>query len=192
MLSFIVATTHAAPIPLLEFIYEKPPRFGGVGEPPVMDWEFGFWVGEQGTFPTPLYVAWVDLYGMSDIGASFFAPPHLVAGADAAIDSATAYYWMTTASAADPSGLGRLMDLAPPNGRICNGTPCLEILVTDLAAYKVTALERIIDNLVVESTGFGTWVVGGKQTVRFSGEPVPESSSVALALLASVIKMSVR
>jgi hypothetical protein len=167
---------QAQPISLVEFTYEKVPIFGGVSPPPVRDWEFGFSASLSPDGVPPLFV-WFDVYGTDDVGKTFPATAEIVEGAAQALASSSAVYGMSTAGLADPSALGRLMDwIATP----CN--PCAVTFVADPTNYRVTAVERVIDQLIVENTGFGTWIVGGKQTVRFSGEPIPEPSTIALWL----------
>jgi hypothetical protein len=170
----------------VEFSYEKVPRFGGVSPAPVRDWEFGLSASLAPDGIPPLFV-WFDVYGIDDVGKTFAAPEQVIEGAAQALASASTTYRMHTAGFSEPSAPGRLMDWeAIP----CN--PCAEIFVPDPTAYRVTAVERIIDQLIVENTGFGTWVVGGKQTVRFRGEPVPEAPGFPLAVSALIIKMTLR
>jgi hypothetical protein len=74
----------AAPIPLVEFTYEKQPKFGGDFPPPVRDWEFGF-SAYVGPFGNPTLFEWFDSYGTDDVGKIFPAPAHVVAGATQAL-----------------------------------------------------------------------------------------------------------
>jgi hypothetical protein len=88
---------------LVEFTYEKTPRFGGEGSPPIRDWEFGFsaYSGPDGNDVTLL--EWFDVYGMDDVGNTFPAPAHVVNGAAQAFASESTIYLMFTAGFADPS-----------------------------------------------------------------------------------------
>jgi hypothetical protein len=159
----------------VEFTYEKTPQFGGEGNPPERDWEFGFsaYAGPLGNITL---FEWFDSYGTDDVGKTFSAPTEVVNGAEQALSSPSSIYLMFTAGLSNPSAPGRLIDWNTGN---CN--PCAKILVPDPTAYRVTAVERVVDDLIVEATTPGsTWVIGGKQTVRFSGEPVPEPATIAI------------
>jgi hypothetical protein len=178
-LCFTCRPVTAAPIPLVEFSYVKVPQFGGVSPPPVRDWEFGF-SASLALDGNPALFEWFDSYGADDVGQSFQAPVQVVSGAAQALASESTRYLMFTAGLSDPSAPGRLIDWASSSS--CN--PCAQILVADPTVYRVTAVERVINELIVENTGFGTWVIGGKQTIRFIGEPIPEPHSVAILALA--------
>jgi hypothetical protein len=163
---------------LVEITHEKLPMFGGEGNPPVRDWEFWFSASLAPDGNPPL-LQWFESYGMDDVGDSFFAPPEVVNNAAIALKSPSTYYIMITAGLSDPAGPGRLIDWSTSDP--CN--PCATVFVSDVTAHEVSAVERVIDSLVVEPTGFGTWVFGGKQTIRFWGEPIPEPNSLALLVM---------
>jgi hypothetical protein len=171
------APALAAPIPLVEFTYEKQPKFGGDFPPPVRDWEFQF-SASLAPDGVPALFVWLGFYGMDDVGKTFPAPAHVVTGAGQALASESTNYTMFTAGFSNPGGPSRLIDMISSNP--CN--PCARIRVPDPMAYRVTAVERVIDSLIVENLG-PNWVVGGKQTIRFLGELVPEPHTVAVLVI---------
>jgi hypothetical protein len=144
----------------------------------VRDWEFGF-SGYGGPLGDVTLFEWFDLYGTDDVGKIFAAPNEVVNGAAEALSTPSSIYLMFTAGVSNPSAPGRLVDWNTAN---CN--PCARILVLDPTVYRVTAVERIIDDLIVQATQPGTtWVIGGKQTVRVLGEPVPEPTALLLLIV---------
>jgi hypothetical protein len=188
VLCFASGPAGAAPIPLVEFSYEKVPQFGGVSPPPLRDWEFGF-SAYSGPFGDKTLFEWFDEYGTDDVGKSFPAPMEVVNRATEALSSESTVYLMFTAGLSNPSAGGRVNDWNSVNGP-CN--PCAEILVPNVTAYTVTAVERVIDKLIVENTGFGTWVVGGNQIVRFWGAPVPEPCTQFLLMCVVIARFQRR
>jgi hypothetical protein len=174
-----------AAVPLVEFSYEKTPQFGGEGNPPVRDWEFAFsaYAGPTGN---PTFFEWLDFYGTDDVGKTFPAPVAIVQGARSALASPATIYQMSSAGLSNTM-VGRLVDWSASS---CN--PCADVLVQKLSAYQITEVERTIDQLIVQTTGFSTWVVGGKQTVRYLGERVPEPNSGFLILSAILLPIFIR
>jgi hypothetical protein len=169
----VAVPIQGAPIPLLEFTH-------GVlavesAEPLPATAPFRFVANEQGQFPP--YFSWEEEYGPSDTGMTFVAPQEVAAGANSAIRSPTANYFFETGPAnfSDPLMLN-------------SGT----IFVDDVTLYTVTLVERIIDRLIITRTQGDFYFLEAAQRIRFWGEPVPEPSGLALALLACVIKSGVR
>jgi hypothetical protein len=174
---------EAAPLLLVEMNYQTL-RYGGEGDPPVRDWEYGF--SAYPSFDGPPLFEWFDVYGVDDIGKTFPAPDDVVDGAAFALASSSTYYYMTTAGSATPSATERLSDMEQPPGP-CNAHLCARLFVADPTTYRVTVLERLIDDLfAVRPTGSGSWIVGGNQVVRFWGEPIPEPRPVQLVLIALI------
>lgn len=171
--AFFVAPCRAAPMLLAQFTL----RVGGPGggSPPATV-DFGYRAYQPGPFPTPIYFTWREPYQVSDVGATFLAPTAIIEGANAALRSATAEYSLDIAPAHFAT-----WTLNQPDS--CSTRACLEVFVPDIAAHKVTSVERIIDQLIITPEG-DHYSLTAAQRIRLWGEPIPEPSTVALLVTA--------
>jgi hypothetical protein len=170
----------AAPEPLIEFRYAVTNAEGG-SVPSTSP--FRFLVEEElPPQPTLTYVNWLGNYAPSDAGSSFFAPADVVAGANTAFDVSAARYSMRMGMTnyGSPATLSEMPNGTNPS--LCSGYACKNQLVSNLAAYQVTAVERVIDQLTITPGGNG-YVLRAGQTIRYWGEVVPEPSSTSLLLV---------
>jgi hypothetical protein len=144
--------SHAAPIVIKELSYSD----GGTQFSSVpTSLPFDFRIYEPNIFPTPVYVSWIQNYSPADVGMSFFAPPDVVAGASTARSSPTALALLEIVG----SGAFHSTELWQPSFP---------------AGYYITAIERVVDNLVITPVHESRYTVEFAQRVRIWGEPVPE------------------
>jgi hypothetical protein len=127
---------------------------------------FGFFINEPNVFPTPVYASWTQNYSPADVGISFFAPADVVAGATAARSSATALAYLEVN--------GGVFNLSQPWS---SGFPL---------NHKITAIERIVDQLVITPIHETRYTVQFAQRVRIWGEPIPEPGTIILILVGSI------
>jgi hypothetical protein len=159
--SFTPARGQAAPIILKELSYSD----GGTQfSPPPLSLPFDFRIYEPNIFPTPVYVSWIENYSSADVGISFYAPPEIVAGASAARVSATAL------SLLEIVGSGAFHSTEPWSPGFPSG-------------YYITAIERVIDNLVITPIHETRYTVQFAHRVRIWGEPIPEPRTVGLSTI---------
>jgi hypothetical protein len=168
----------AAPMPLIEFSYETTNFQGGLLPSAA---PFSFLVEDERT-PQPAlkYVDWAGDYRPADVGVSFFAPAGIVAGANLGLASATALYSMKIGSTNFSSSA--ILNALPTgtNQLACQGFPCKNPLVPNLREFTVTAVERIINELQLSNIQPNqSYLLEGKQTIRFWGVRVPEPPTCA-------------
>ena len=162
MLYFVTQPADGAPMVVKQLLYDD----GGQQfmELPT-SLPFSFHIYEPRVFPTPVYATWLENYSPADVGKSFFAPPEVVAGATAARSSTTALAVLEVNfgsfhSTPEPWWLGFPMD------------------------HYITAIERVVDNLVITPISQNRYTVQFAQRVRIWAEPVPEPCTIALCAIA--------
>jgi hypothetical protein len=97
---------------------------------------------------------------------SFFASPEIVAGANAARNSTTAIYSLKTGGQFFSGG---------EDSRWNDGLP---------SDYFITAVERVIDKLVLTRIDQSRYTVDAAQRIRVWGDVVPEPNTAALLIIA--------
>jgi hypothetical protein len=166
--------SQAAPILLVEFSHQS----GGVqngSSPAAVPFQFRGY--EPNVFPTPVYFAWAAEYAMTDAGKSFSAPTELVQGATAALHSPTGIFDLQSGAV---SFSQRRLNEVPWGVDVCEGANHTCVFVDDPTRHFVTAIERIIDDLVITPVTQNSYHVEGAQTVRLWGEPIPEPNTIAI------------
>jgi hypothetical protein len=176
----------AAPIPLLD-IYHRGGNLVFGSPEAAMQFE-----GSPRTAGQP-YFDWEETYGVEDVGTSDWADATILAGASEALAKRDDVVYLlgnvpgevATFDLFDQQG----NQLGPPN-LPCHpeltGSLCLTFHVTDMLAYNLVALERIVQEMTITPTlpPLGPWVINAVQTIRYWGEPVPESSTLLLSFFA--------
>jgi hypothetical protein len=107
------------------------------------------------------YVDWRDDYNPSDVGMTFIAPTDVIQGANRAIASPTSKYLLETG----PANFSSERSFYLPG-------------------YRVTSVERDVDELVITRTQGDLYFLEAAQTIRFWGEPIPEPASMAMLVVA--------
>jgi hypothetical protein len=120
---------------------------------------FDFRIYESGT--PIVHASWLENYSTVDVGMSFFAPPHVIAGATAARSSTTALSVLTV------------------NGSGFHSTPEPWWLGIPSDHY-ITAIERVVDNLVIAPIHQTRYTVLFTQRIRIWTEPIPEPRTMVL------------
>jgi hypothetical protein len=176
LLSAILVVCVAAPIQgapklLVEFTH----KIADIefGDPLPTTVPFDFDAGDPILLLT--FVDWRQNYGSNDVGMTFIAPAAVIDGADRAIASPETYYLLETG----PANFATPRTLAAPNclPNDCGGTL---VPVFDLPMYNVTAVERIIDQLVITRTQGEFYFLEAAQRIRFWGERIPEPGTKIL------------
>jgi hypothetical protein len=126
---------------------------------------FDFRIYEPNVFPTPVYFTWFENYSAADIGKSFLAPQNVVDGAIAAFPSPTALYVLQTGGPF----------FTEPFRWTFVGLPL---------GYQITAIERVIDEIVLTPISEDRYFVNAAQTIRIWGEPIPEPGTISFSLIA--------
>jgi hypothetical protein len=126
---------------------------------------FDFRIYEPTVSPTLVYTSWRQNYSPADVGKSFFAPPEIIVGATAARNSTTALVVL------EITGSGAFHSTPEPWWL---GFP---------AGHYITAIERIVDNLVITPVDQTRYTVQFAQRVRIWTEPIPEPRTVALCAI---------
>ena len=184
---FAAAPVHAEPIPLLEITYQSV-SFEIGALPQTVPFAFD-------VFGSHEFLYWQTEHSPQDVGLSFPAPIEVIEGANAAFaatrreplgnPSAVGYALWNGTNPFGPIFLD--VHVGPTTGEIHS------IFVSDVASYTVTAIERVINDFILTDVEpGGHYVMQASQTIRYWGVPVPEPSSVAIALFALLIKNFVR
>jgi hypothetical protein len=191
------ARVSAAPIPLLEMKWQQVDNENGPVPAAV---EFNFAGGD--TINLSYSFVWIAEHGLSDVGVSFWAPSDVVEGANTALSDPDAGYELVNGPF-NPSGTFNLYDDAQdpsseppcPQPVQCAG---VAFYVDDFPSYTVTAVERVINYLVLTETEpyeppfqFGEWLLESSQTIRYWGVPEP-GSVVLLSLGVAYLSLSCR
>jgi hypothetical protein len=175
----IAAPVLAEPIPLLEMKWQiRAPEFLPV--PGTV--EFSFF----GTRPFgDSYFGWIAELGSSDAGKSFWAPPAVVDGANAALRDPTVLYGLINGPANFANiNLGQNPPSEPPCPGRSNRCIGYAVYVEDIDSYRVTAVERFIDYLsLTPQPQFENWIIDASQSIRYWGTPIPEPGSAMLLLM---------
>jgi hypothetical protein len=158
------APSKSAPIVLKELSYSD----GGTqfaATPTSLPFDFRIY--EPDIFPTPVYTTWLQNYSPADVGMSFFAPPEVVAGANASRTSTTAVADLLVNGSAFHSDFHSVWVDFPPG-------------------HNITAIERIVDQLVITPVHETRYTVQFAQRVRIWGERIPEPGTILLLLIGSI------
>jgi hypothetical protein len=168
-LCFLLAPSHAAPIIVKDLSYAQGgTQFSAV--PTSVPFDFRIYEPMSGA---PTYVNWREHYSEADVGKSFFAPPEIIADATAALSSTSAV-WEVLVNGSQFNFHGGLWSFGfPPN-------------------HYLTAIERIIDNLVITPIHETRYTLQFAHRIRVWAEPIPEPTAAMLALLALVTIVVVR
>jgi hypothetical protein len=157
----------AEPLPLLEFNFQQTDFENG---PLPAKVEFRF--EAFGEFSTQ-YLDWTAEYSSTDVGISSWATFETVAGANLALMDLRADYALWNGP-----------------GNFVSPVSFSKVFVDDLPSYSVSAVERVIDYLVlteiqphVPPAQTGHWTIAASQTIRYWGVLVPEPYALPLMLL---------
>jgi hypothetical protein len=127
---------------------------------------------------------WNAQHTLSQIGQTFVAPPDIVGGI--AATSVNPDVLFTSQVGPQPGGFGGYDDLSPPTGTNMDlGQLRMQLFVSNPTAYRVTSIERTINNVILEWVPGGVgeaYRAGGMQTVRLYGVQVPEPSTLILSI----------
>jgi hypothetical protein len=173
VLFFGAAHSHAAPKLLVEFMHSASPFELGIPTPTTIPFEI--LAGPR--------LRWREQYGPGDVGKTFFAPEEVVEGANLAVSVPNTAYLMETGPANFNSGPTVKRPLSE-----CLPNDCVRLFVgqLDLTDYRVTSVERIVDQLVITPLGNEFYTLSATQRIHFFGELIPEPGTLALLLAALV------
>jgi hypothetical protein len=176
----------AAPIPLLDIYHRGGNTVFGSPEA-AMQFEGSPRMAGQS------YFDWEETYGPEDVGTSDWADATILAGAREALAKRHDVVYLLGNVAGEVATFD-LFDqhgnqIGPPNFPChpeLTGSFCLTFHVTDMLAYNLVALERIVHEISISPNDptNGPWVINAVQTIRYWGEPVPESSTLLLSFFA--------
>jgi hypothetical protein len=180
----IASQLCAAPIPLLE-IYRKS------GNTVFSSPEATMRIEASPRNPGPEVFEWAEAYGPEDVGTSDWADATIVAGAYEALARRGDVEYIISNVPGDVTSID-LFDIqgnqiGPPNFPCRpDSLSCLTFHVNDLLAYNLVALERVVHEVSISPNHptNGPWVVNAAHTIRYWGEPVPESSTLLLSIFA--------
>jgi hypothetical protein len=171
---------QAEPILLAEFSYDSGPQFmPGSQLPNSVNFFMTAHLGVPDTF-----IMWETNHTPTDIGSTIVAPPEIVAGIANVAASPNAIFFMGTSGVGTG---GQYDELLPPMGSDRDRNELrLRRFVQDIKAYRVTGVERTLNNVILQWVpgGIGSaYHVGGKQTVSLYGAVVPEPRALLLLLI---------
>ena len=131
---------------------------------------------------------WGQAVTLADIGQTFVAPPDIVAPFRGIL--ATPNPVLGGSIGVFPSVVpyfAPVNDIPPPPIDLNTGKRLvLQQLVAELTDYRISGLERVVHDAVLDwvPTGEGRYFhIGGKQSIRFLGSPIPEPSTGKLLVL---------
>jgi hypothetical protein len=165
---FATLSVHGAPTVVKQLSYSDGGTVpsGMVGSPPPTSVPFDFRIYEPNVFPTPVYTTWLQYYSPADVGMSFFAPPEVVAAATAARSSTTAIADLeVNFGGFHQDDFGPWWVGFPPG-------------------HYITAIERVLDNLVLIPISENLYTMQFAQRIRVWAEPIPEPRTIGLLAIA--------
>jgi hypothetical protein len=161
LIVMIAPSTEAAPIPIVDFYHRNVMSLSGPSPPPATI-SFDF---EAGTSLMGEFLSWEDDYGPSDVGMTFVAPQAVVDDANLSLVLPNVKFHLR-------SGPVSFSNSIVINSPIC-GFGC-ELFVPDFTRYKVTSVERVIEQLeFIDQPQAGTYIYKAGQRIRYLGEPIP-------------------
>jgi hypothetical protein len=141
--------------------------------------------------PGPEIFDWTETYGPEDAGTSDWADVTILDGAREALARRGDVTYIISNVLGD-IGTVILFDqqgnqVGPPNFPCqpdLSSSTCLTFHVTDMRAYNLVALERVVHEVSISPNHppDGPWVVNAAHTIRYWGEPVPEPGTLLLSL----------
>ena len=135
VLSVMIApSTVAAPIPLVDFFHLNVMGLS-VPSPPPATIPFDF---EAGTSLMGKFLSWEDDYGPGDVGMTFPAPQAVVDDANQSLVLPNVIFHLRSG----PVSFSSSITINPP---FCG--PGCQLFVPDITRYKVTSVERFIEQL---------------------------------------------
>jgi hypothetical protein len=131
------------------------------------------------------FLSWEQNLGPSDSGITFVAPESVIAMANPAFFFPRTSYHLNT-------GPANSLTVSSLNNPFCNPDACVSVTVPNLSQYKVTSMERVIDELQLIDTQSRFYNLRATQRIRILGEQIPEPATLLLVLVVSGMLMASR